>query len=124
MDAFYSTEFKEPKQGFGERQYKPHRIVLPGKKIGRELTFAGEKTDFLWIVMTAKKQVSFSVKCSFKDGFVRRRVGTNDNALVSDVGGEVDVNNPASAYDFKYFNLGQGTIKDKKKKLQEYLTAI
>ena len=88
------------------------------------MSFAGEKSDFLWIVMTAKKQVSVNVKVNFKDGHVRRRGGTTGNAHANDVEDQEIKEVASTGFDFKSFNLGQGTIKDKKKKIQDYLMAI
>lgn len=74
--------------------------------------------------MTAKKQVSVNVRVNFKDGHVRRRGGTAGNAQANDVQDEEIKEVASVGFDFKSFNLGQGTIKDKKKKIQEYLMAI
>ena len=76
----YSTEFREPKLGFGERVTNPSRISVQGKNIGREKTFAGEKTDFLWIFMNSKKTVSVNVKVYFGGRASKKRAGSKEQS--------------------------------------------
>ena len=54
---------------------QPKFVSIPGKKIGREVSFEGEKTDYLWMYMTAKKAVKLRAIVNFKSD-QRRRPGT------------------------------------------------
>jgi hypothetical protein len=92
---------------------------VPGRKIGRDLSFAG--TDYLYMFLTSKKTVKVKVNVHFRgaEPLKKSRPGTQHDGSRN----EVDAFS-MHGFDLRKFDLPKGTIKDKKTFLNATLTTI
>src|SRR6056300_11888 len=103
-------------------------LTFDGSKVGRDVIFPH---DWLYMTLHSQHGCKFSLKIFFKSDLQgKKKTNTTGGPGASNISGLVNKTlfgsedakpDENDEFNFKFFNLGSGTIADKRERLDKYL---